>query len=87
MTMESPKLEWAKEWLKTTKRLYIGGEWTDSSNDRTIDAINPATGQVLGSIQEATKENVDQAVTAAQNAFKKGAWPSMGRKERANVMR
>ncbi|NOU74976.1 aldehyde dehydrogenase family protein [Paenibacillus sp. LMG 31458] len=87
MSVENPKLEWAKEWLETTKQLYINGKWKDSSSNHQIDSINPATGQVLGHIQEATRDDVDQAVTAAQNAFKRGPWPSMGRKARANVMR
>jgi acyl-CoA reductase-like NAD-dependent aldehyde dehydrogenase len=84
--IEQPKLDWAKEWLKTTKNLYINGEWVDSSSDQLIESINPANGQVIGAFQAAAKADVDQAVYAARQAFE-GPWSTVTRKERAKMMR
>ena len=46
--MEPARLEWSREWLKTTKPLYINGAWTDAATGQVSQSINPATGQVLG---------------------------------------
>jgi len=84
--METPKLEWAAEWLKTTKTLYINGEWTPGAAGRTIESVNPANGKRLGCFAAAEKEDVDRAVQAARNAFESGPWSEMSRKERARRM-
>ncbi|MBM7650739.1 aldehyde dehydrogenase family protein [Neobacillus cucumis] len=85
--IEQPKLEWAQEWLLETKKLYINGEWTDSSSNEMIESINPATGKVIGKIQGATKEDIDKAVSAARAAFDQGPWRQVTRKERAKILR
>lgn len=85
--IEQPKLEWAKEWLKQTKRLYINGEWLDSASGETIDTINPSNGKVIGQFQSATKADIDQAVAAARQAFDHGPWSELTRKDRAKTLR
>lgn len=37
-------------------QLYIGGEWKDSSDGTTIKTYNPANGQLLSEIADATKK-------------------------------
>ncbi|MCP8970922.1 aldehyde dehydrogenase family protein [Ectobacillus ponti] len=83
--MAGPKLAWAKEWLQTTKRLYIGGEWCEGAG-QLIQSTNPANGNVLGSFTGAEKEDVDRAVAAARQAFEAGAWADMSRKERGRAL-
>ncbi|CAH0236233.1 aldehyde dehydrogenase family protein [Peribacillus sp. Bi134] len=85
--IEQPKLEWAKEWLKQTKRLYINGEWLDSASGETIETINPSNGKVIGQFQSATKADIDQAVAAARQAFDHGPWRELTRKDRAKTLR
>lgn len=85
--IDQPKLEWAKEWLQATKKLYINGEWIDSSSDEVVESINPANGEVLGQFQAATEQDVDKAVAAARNAFDHGEWRSISRKERGKILR
>ncbi|MFJ7684290.1 aldehyde dehydrogenase family protein [Peribacillus butanolivorans] len=85
--IEQPQLEWANEWLKTTKKLYINGEWVDSSGETVIESINPANGEVLGQYQSAQKQEVDAAVKAARLAFEQGPWKEMSRKERGKTLR
>ncbi len=48
-------------------KMTIGGELVDSN--QTLDVINPATEQVFATCPEATKEQLDAAVEAAQTAF------------------
>lgn len=61
-----------------TKRDYyhliINGERVESSNGATIDAINPATGEIIAKVAKATKEDAEKAVQAAREAFDNGKW-------------
>lgn len=50
-------------------RLYIGGQFVDGMAGGTIEIVNPADGTVLASVAEARAEDIDRAVTAAQQAF------------------
>ncbi|CAH1231088.1 NAD/NADP-dependent betaine aldehyde dehydrogenase [Paenibacillus allorhizoplanae] len=79
------RLDWAKDWLETTKSLYIGGEWVEGRGT-LLSSINPANGLVLGKFRGANEEDVNLAVAAARQAFEQGEWKSMTRKERGRVM-
>ncbi|WP_458355083.1 aldehyde dehydrogenase family protein [Peribacillus frigoritolerans] len=85
--IEQPKLEWAHEWLKTTKKLYINGKWVDSTGNKLIESINPANGEILGNFQQAEVQDVDTAIQAAKTALKQGSWKEMSRKERGKALR
>lgn len=85
--IEQPKLAWAYDWLKTTKKLYINGKWEDSSGDDIVQSINPANGEILGSFQAAEEKDIDAAVQGARNALEQGQWKEMSRKERGRVLR
>lgn len=67
-------------------RLLINGEWVEGS--RKFDTINPAAGEVLTSVAEASPADVDRAVTAARNAFedRNGAWRKMSASERGKLI-
>src|SRR5438552_1848601 len=67
-------------------RLLINGEWVDGS--RKFDAINPATGEVLTQIVEASADDVDRAVKAARYAFedRTGPWRKMSASERGRLL-
>ncbi|MEU1202729.1 aldehyde dehydrogenase family protein [Streptomyces sp. NPDC005813] len=49
--------------------MLIGGERRLAADDGVIDAINPATGRLIGRFPAATARDVDDAVTAARSAF------------------
>lgn len=85
--IEQPKLEWAQNWLNTTKKNYINGQWVDSNNDKIIESINPANGKVIGNFQCATKNDVDSAVHAAREALHNDEWKNMSKKQRGRVLR
>lgn len=48
---------------------YIGGEWLASQSSEVQDVHNPATGEVIAQVPLSTVEEVNQAVTAAKEAF------------------
>jgi betaine-aldehyde dehydrogenase len=50
-------------------QMFVDGGWVNSSDGGTRDVINPATGEVIASVQEGTAEDADRAVTAAKRAF------------------
>ncbi|MCF8998767.1 betaine-aldehyde dehydrogenase [Acinetobacter nectaris] len=65
--------------------LYIHGEYVNSSQDKTFDTINPATGEVIAHIQSASKEDIQKAVESAQQGQK--VWAAMTAVERARILR
>src|SRR4051812_23385807 len=61
--------------------LLIGGERVPAASGETLDAVNPATGEVLGRIPRGGEADVDAAVRAAHDAF--GSWRRTHPQERA----
>jgi malonate-semialdehyde dehydrogenase (acetylating) / methylmalonate-semialdehyde dehydrogenase len=51
---------------------YINGEWVDSKSTQLREVVNPATGTVIAHVPLSTKEEIDDAVNAAHEAFR--AW-------------
>ena len=50
-------------------RLLIGGEWCDAAGGETFEATSPATGQELGLVAQAGREDAGRAVRAAAKAY------------------
>ncbi|WP_150462067.1 aldehyde dehydrogenase [Nesterenkonia ebinurensis] len=64
--------------------LYINGKYVSGTGKR-IPVINPTTGEMTGTLSDATAEEVAQAVTAADEAFR-GAWSSLALSERGRML-
>ncbi len=64
---------------------YINGHWINSSNGKSFDVINPATGAPIGRVPDMERSDVTKAICAAENAF--GTWSSRTGKERAKILR
>lgn len=54
--------------LQDVQKLFINGDWTESSSGKTFSTYDPATAQVLAEVAEAGPEDVDIAVIAARAA-------------------
>jgi aldehyde dehydrogenase (NAD+) len=67
-------------------KLYIDGQWRDSSDRKTKPTINPATEQATAQIPMATAQDVNDAILAARRAFDRGPWPRMSGQERGRVL-
>ena len=70
--------------LQERYQLFIGGQWKDASDHETFKTICPADGSTLAECAQATKEDVDEAVKAAWEAFK--TWKHTTVAERAAVL-
>jgi aldehyde dehydrogenase (NAD+) len=56
--------------MKNYEKFYINGEWVNPVNTlKTLDVINPATEESIGTIAMGDRDDVDAAVKAAENAF------------------
>ena len=57
--------------MKSCKQFYINGEWVDpAEGTNSFEVINPANEEVIGEIALGSAKDVDNAVSAAQEAFK-----------------
>ena len=65
-------------------KLWINGEWADSTARATIEVTDPATEAVLDTVPAGTPEDVERAVAAAKAAFP--AWRATTAVERAQMM-
>ena len=55
--------------LQTNLKMFINGEFIDSKNCKWKPVYNPATGEIITKIPEATEEDVQYAVSSARKAF------------------
>lgn len=67
-------------------RLYINGEWHESSSGERIDVVNPATGLTVATVASGTTADIDAAVSAARTAFDDGRWSKLSGRERSRVL-
>ena len=70
--------------LQERYKLFIHGEWRDASDGQTVKTYSPVDGSLLAEVAEATKEDVDAAVSSAREAFK--TWKNSTVKERAKIL-
>jgi len=67
-------------------KMYINGEWVDSSSGKKIETLNPENNEVWATVPEANEKDVDNAVKSAQNAFENN-WSKLHPRERAKYLR
>ena len=65
---------------------YIDGAYVDPIGGKTIDSINPYTGEVWARIAQGCAGDVDRAVAAASRAMREGPWPAMNASARGRLM-
>jgi betaine-aldehyde dehydrogenase len=66
------------------ERLYIGGEYVDSTAGRPVEVENPATEEVVAEVPDASVEDVDRAVAAARRGQR--SWRRLDALARADAM-
>lgn len=71
--------------LKQQYDLFINGEWVKPSNNEYMDTFNPATGEKISTIANASNDDVDAAVQAAREAFN-GVWKGVSIEERSALL-
>ncbi len=70
--------------LKPVYDLYINGQWVPASDGAVLTSCCPATQDKLADFADASREDVDAAVKAAQAAFV--SWSKTSARERAQIL-
>ena len=65
--------------------LFIDGSWSEVGGGAGVDILNPATGDRIGKVENATRADLDRALAAADRAFK--SWSKVPAFERYKIMR
>ena len=63
---------------------YINGEFVNPIQDNWLNNYNPSNGDVYGQLPNSTKEDVEKAYLAAENAFV--SWSNTTLKERSSII-
>lgn len=84
--LATAKLEWAENWLRSSKKSYINGVWQSAESSTLQASINPANLQVLGEFFNAEPGDLDLAARSAAKSFRDPKWRKMPRKERAGAL-
>jgi succinate-semialdehyde dehydrogenase/glutarate-semialdehyde dehydrogenase len=66
-------------------QLLVGGQWIDASDGRTFDVSDPASGEVVAVVADASVQDGLAAVTAAAEALP--GWSATPPRQRAEVLR
>jgi betaine-aldehyde dehydrogenase len=67
-------------------KLWIDGEWVDSQGGGRMAVENPATGQKIAEVVDASRADVDRAGQAAKTAFYDGRWSRKVPAERSKAI-
>ena len=66
------------------EQLYIGGKWVQPHGVGEIEVINPATEKTIGSVPVGNSMDVENAVSAARNAF--NSWSQSSIEDRMKIL-
>ena len=68
-----------------TQRLYIGGAYVDATGGETFDTLDPATGETLATVQQASAADIERAVQAARGGQRE--WAALTAMQRSRILR
>ena len=66
--------------------ILIDGEWQPAASGDYFDVENPATGETVARMANAGEQDVADAITSAERAFKHGPWSTMPDSERGKIL-
>jgi acyl-CoA reductase-like NAD-dependent aldehyde dehydrogenase len=66
--------------------LFIGGNFVPAASGKRFATVNPATGETIAEVAEASTADLDGAVAAARKAFESGPWASMKPRQRGRIL-
>ncbi|MFX1676627.1 betaine-aldehyde dehydrogenase [Paraburkholderia sp. A2WS-5] len=67
------------------ERLFIDGAFTDATSGETFETRDPATGETLATVQQASPADIDRAVQSARAGQR--VWAAMTAMERSRILR
>ena len=65
---------------------FVNGKFAKPLSGKTMDTINPATGEILATVAACGPADVDAAVIVAQQAFDGGEWSRAHPSERKKII-
>ena len=68
----------------TQHQMYVAGGWFEGTSGFRMEATSPATGEIIGSVPEGTREDVKHAIAAANGAAP--GWAALSAFERSAAM-
>ncbi len=89
MAVSEPEIKIASEvtqFIAQPRKMLIDGAWVGAASGRTFPVYNPATGEILATVAEGDKEDIDRAVLAARKAFDEGPWRKMTASQRGRLI-
>jgi len=72
--------------LEKPRKMLINGNWVDAVSGKTFPSYDPSTGEVLATIAEGDRADIDLAVKSARKAFDSGPWRKMSASERGRLI-
>ncbi|MBQ9032307.1 MAG: CoA-acylating methylmalonate-semialdehyde dehydrogenase [Parasporobacterium sp.] len=66
------------------KKYCVNGEWLESKTDKWMEVTNSSTGEIMAEVPCCTKEEVESAIDAAQEAFPE--WSQLSLSKRTQLM-
>ncbi|PJZ44453.1 gamma-aminobutyraldehyde dehydrogenase [Leptospira brenneri] len=67
-------------------KLWIDGKWVNTNGGKLMDIENPATGEKIAQVIDASAADVDNAAKAAHRAFYDGRWSGITPSERSKAI-
>jgi acyl-CoA reductase-like NAD-dependent aldehyde dehydrogenase len=84
--MQYPHPEVTKFLSNQPLKMFIGGAWTDAAGGGTFETRDPGDGKVIAKVAAGDKGDVDRAVAAAREAFRKSGWATLPANDRAVIL-
>ena len=72
--------------IEKPRKMLINGNWVDAVSGKTFPTYDPSTGEVLATIAEGDRADIDLAVKAARKAFDDGPWRKLTASERGRLI-
>ena len=66
--------------------LFIANEWRKATSGQTLEVMNPATEEILASVEAAGEADVDAAVMAARDRFDSDEWRRLSARKRGAML-
>jgi phenylacetaldehyde dehydrogenase len=86
VTIAAEVTKTTRDFVGTTRRLFIDGQWVEAASGKTFVTTDPATEQEITNVAHAEAEDIDRAVAAARRAFEAGPWRTITPSARGQII-
>jgi phenylacetaldehyde dehydrogenase len=86
MTVTTEVSRTTREFVGTTRRLLIDGQWVEAASGKTFVTTDPATEEEITNVAHGEAEDIDRAVAAARRAFEEGPWRTITPSARGQII-